>query len=151
MSHCFLLSIWMVSQVFCVIYVYGSSWFFLVALVNSKFLYFSASSFVKTVSVSPQGTRTPNRWIESPRFSRLNWRGSNRGMSHCFVLLVWSLTSFLESYTFAALRDSFWIALVNSEFLFFPASRFVKTGRFSPQPTRTLNRWVESSTLSRLS
>ena len=79
----------MVSQVFCVIYVYGSSWFFLVALVNSKFLYFPASSFVKTVSLSPQGTRTPNRWIESPSFSRLNWPGSNRRMSHCFVLLVW--------------------------------------------------------------
>ena len=43
------------------------------------------------------------------------------------------VASFFDSYAFAALRDSFWVALVISDFSCFPASYFSKTGIFRPQ------------------
>ena len=42
------------------------------------------------------------------------------------------IASFFDSYAFAALRDSFWVTLVISDFSCFPASYFSKTGVFSP-------------------
>ena len=42
------------------------------------------------------------------------------------------IANFFDSYAFAALRDSFWVALVISDFSCFPASYFSKTGFFSP-------------------
>ena len=42
------------------------------------------------------------------------------------------IISFFDSHAFAALRDSFWVVLVISDFSCFPASYFSKTGVFSP-------------------
>ena len=42
------------------------------------------------------------------------------------------IASFFDSYAFVALRDSFWVALVISDFSCFLASYFSKTGVFSP-------------------
>ena len=54
-------------------------------------------------------------------------------MSPCFLFLIWTVSQvFFDSHAFAALRDSFWVALVISDFSCFPASYFSKTWVFSP-------------------
>ena len=57
------------------------------------------------------------------------------------------VASFFDSYAFAALRDSFWVALVISDFSCFPASYFSKTGIFRPQGNWAPERWIKSRTL----
>ena len=54
-------------------------------------------------------------------------------MSPCFLFLIWTVSQvFFDSYAFASIRDSFSVALVISDFSYFPASYFSKTGVFSP-------------------
>ena len=50
------------------------------------------------------------------------------------------LASFFDSHAFAALRNSFWVALVISDFSCFPASFFQKQEFF--RPTRDLSPWA---------
>ena len=58
------------------------------------------------------------------------------------------IASFFNSCAFAALRDSFWVALVFSDFSCFPASLFFKNRSFfAPQGNWAPERWIKSRTL----
>ena len=100
--------------------------FFWIALVNSKFLCFPASSSVKTESFVPHWTRNLSHWIKSPMLYRLSYRGSKKCFSPCFLLLIWMFSLvFFYSFTFGALHDIF-ITLVYSEVVYFTVSSLWK-------------------------
>ena len=72
-------------------------------------------------------------------------------MSPYLLFLIWTVSQvFSTPNAFAALRDSFWVALVISDFSCFPASYFSKTGFFRPQGNWAPERWIKSRTLYRI-
>ena len=125
---------------------------FLMTLVYSPFSCFPASSSLEKESSRP--TRDSNSWSLDQKSNALPTELAVLGHRHVTLSPVVNLnvlSIFFDSYNFAAHRNSFWIALDNSEVFCFPASISLKKESFRPTRTRTLGRWIKSPTLYRLS
>ena len=136
LSFCFLLSFWTFGQIFSSLlhFPYRSSWFFLDHGSLLRISMFPCFQFCEKREFRPH-TSDSNPWKLEWNIYALATELAGLEQTHVTLFSVSNLNciaSFFDSHAFAALRDSFWVALVISDFSCVPASFFSKTGVFSP-------------------
>ena len=108
---------------------------------HSRIFVFSCILFSKKRSVfAPQGTWAPNCWVKKVELSTGLAGGARSKL--CPLVSCWQFVRSAKSFdcfAFTAHRDSFWITLVYSEFLCFPASTLWSRGVF---PNKKSKSWL---------
>ena len=136
LSFCFLLSFWTFGQIFSSVLPlpYRSSWFFLDHGSLLRISMFPCFQFCEKREFWPH-TRDSKPWKLEQNIYALPTELAGLEQTHVTLFFVSNLNciaSFFDSYAFAALRDSFCVTLLVSEFLCFAASSFLKKVYFSP-------------------